>query len=111
MRELSRDSLLPEAFVEFGFSLPGRGPLVTPEQILKLATRADALRYDSVFVTDHIVLPASQARKPVCHPSAPQHREPIPQKEYRLVWGICYRKLTKSAKGLPTASATTRLAI
>jgi probable F420-dependent oxidoreductase len=48
--------------VEFGFSLPGRGPLATPEQILKLATRADALRYASIFVTDHVVLPASMAR-------------------------------------------------
>ena len=48
--------------MEFGFSLPGRGPLATPEQILKLATRADALRYASLFVTDHVVLPASMAR-------------------------------------------------
>ncbi|HYE92686.1 MAG TPA: LLM class flavin-dependent oxidoreductase, partial [Terriglobales bacterium] len=48
--------------MDFGFSLPGRGPLATPEQILKLATRADALRYSSLFVTDHVVLPASQAR-------------------------------------------------
>ena len=48
--------------LEFGFSLPGRGPLATPEQILKLATRADALRYSSVFVTDHVVLPVSAAR-------------------------------------------------
>jgi probable F420-dependent oxidoreductase len=48
--------------MEFGFSLPGRGPLATPEQILKLATRADELRYDSLFVTDHVVLPVSAAR-------------------------------------------------
>jgi probable F420-dependent oxidoreductase len=48
--------------VEFGFSLPGRGPLASPEQILRLATRAEALRYTSVFVTDHVVLPASMAR-------------------------------------------------
>ena len=48
--------------MEFGFSLPGRGPLATPEQILKLATRADTLRYDSIFVTDHVVLPVSAAR-------------------------------------------------
>src|ERR1051325_2345918 len=54
--------VIQEAFVEFGFSLPGRGPLATPEQILKLATRADALRYASVFVTDHVVLPVSAAR-------------------------------------------------
>jgi len=48
--------------VEFGFSLPGRGPLATPDSVLRMATTADALRYDSVFVTDHVVLPASMAR-------------------------------------------------
>src|SRR6267143_5687641 len=48
--------------VEFGFSLPGRGPLATPDSVLRMATTADALRYDSVFVTDHIVRPASMAR-------------------------------------------------
>jgi probable F420-dependent oxidoreductase len=48
--------------VEFGFSLPGRGPLATPDTVLRMATKADALRYDSVFVTDHVVLPASMAR-------------------------------------------------
>ena len=48
--------------MEFGFSLPGRGPLASPDQILRLATRAEALRYASVFVTDHVVLPVSMAR-------------------------------------------------
>jgi probable F420-dependent oxidoreductase len=48
--------------VEFGFSLPGRGPLATPDVVLRMATKADALRYDSIFVTDHVVLPASMAR-------------------------------------------------
>ncbi|MBI2160164.1 MAG: LLM class F420-dependent oxidoreductase [Candidatus Rokubacteria bacterium] len=48
--------------MEFGFALPGRGPLAKPDVALRLATRADALRYDSVFVTDHVVLPASMAR-------------------------------------------------
>jgi len=47
--------------VEFGFALPGRGPLAKPDIVLRLAERADALRYDSVFVTDHVVLPASMA--------------------------------------------------
>ena len=54
--------VIQEAFVEFGFSLPGRGPLASPDQILRLATRADALKYTSVFVTDHVVLPVSMAR-------------------------------------------------
>jgi probable F420-dependent oxidoreductase len=50
------------AAMEFGVSLPGRGPLATPDSILRLATKADALGYDSLFVTDHVVLPASMAR-------------------------------------------------
>ena len=48
--------------MEFGVALPGRGPLAKPDIVLRMATRADALRYDSVFVTDHVVLPASMAR-------------------------------------------------
>ncbi len=48
--------------MEFGFSLPGRGPLATPATLLRMATKADRLRYDSLFVTDHVVLPASSAR-------------------------------------------------
>jgi probable F420-dependent oxidoreductase len=47
--------------VEFGFSLPGRGPLASPDVVLAMAERAEALRYASLFVTDHVVLPASTA--------------------------------------------------
>jgi probable F420-dependent oxidoreductase len=48
--------------VEFGFSLPGRGPLARPDLLLKMALAAESLRYSSLFVTDHVVLPASAAR-------------------------------------------------
>jgi probable F420-dependent oxidoreductase len=48
--------------MEFGFSLPGRGPLAAPDTILKLATKAESLRFSSLFVTDHVVLPGSMAR-------------------------------------------------
>jgi probable F420-dependent oxidoreductase len=47
--------------MEFGISLPGRGPLAVPNVILKMAETAEALRYASVFVTDHVVLPTSTA--------------------------------------------------
>jgi probable F420-dependent oxidoreductase len=50
------------AAMEFGFSLPGRGPLAGAETIQKLATKAESLRFSSLFVTDHVVLPASMAR-------------------------------------------------
>jgi probable F420-dependent oxidoreductase len=48
--------------LEFGFALSGRGPLAAPDTLIKLATTADSLRYSSLFVTDHVVLPASTAR-------------------------------------------------
>jgi alkanesulfonate monooxygenase SsuD/methylene tetrahydromethanopterin reductase-like flavin-dependent oxidoreductase (luciferase family) len=48
--------------VEFGFSLPGRGPLASIDVVLKLAEKADALRFDSLFVTDHIVMPVASAK-------------------------------------------------
>ena len=47
--------------MEFGLSLPGRGPLAHPDLVLKIAAKAEALGYSSLFVTDHIVLPVSTA--------------------------------------------------
>jgi probable F420-dependent oxidoreductase len=47
--------------MEFGISVPGRGPLAVPNVILKMAETAESLRYTSVFVTDHVVLPVSSA--------------------------------------------------
>jgi len=45
--------------MHFGFALPGRGPLATPDSLTKLARKADGLRYSSLFVTDHVVIPTS----------------------------------------------------
>jgi len=67
--------------LEFGFSLPGRGPLATPDLVLKIALRAEALRYASVFVTDHVVLPVSAARS--VYPYAPTGQFPGgPRQDY-----------------------------
>ena len=65
--------------MEFGVSLPGRGPLATPDSILQLATKADALGYDSLFVTDHVVLPASMARSVYPYSSSGQLPAGAPQ--------------------------------
>jgi probable F420-dependent oxidoreductase len=48
--------------VEFGFSLPGRGPLASIDVVLRLAEKADALGFDSLFVTDHIVMPVASGK-------------------------------------------------
>jgi probable F420-dependent oxidoreductase len=61
-RALSTAFIAPEGLVEFGVALPGRGPMASPDQVLKIAAKADALGYASIFVTDHVVLPASMAR-------------------------------------------------
>src|SRR5262245_15767855 len=46
--------------IQFGFSLTGRGPLADRDAITKLAQRADALGFDSVFVTDRMVIPTAR---------------------------------------------------
>ena len=43
--------------VTFGCSLPSRGPMAGPEALRSLAQAAEALGFDSVWVSDHIVLP------------------------------------------------------
>jgi len=43
--------------LRFGFSLQGRGVLAGREAITTLAKRAEALRYDSIWVTDRLVIP------------------------------------------------------
>jgi probable F420-dependent oxidoreductase len=43
----------------FGFSLQGRGRLADREALTTLARRAEALGYDSVFVTDRLLIPAA----------------------------------------------------
>ncbi len=43
--------------VTFGCSLPSRGPMASPEALVSLAQRAEDLGFDSVWVSDHIILP------------------------------------------------------
>lgn len=55
--------------MEFGWSLPSRGPLANRDILLKLAQKAEQLRYSSIFVSDHIVLPTRSASPYPYHPS------------------------------------------
>jgi probable F420-dependent oxidoreductase len=43
--------------MRFGFHLPNFGQQISPEAITKVAQRAEALEFDSVWVSDHIVIP------------------------------------------------------
>ncbi|MCI0546027.1 MAG: LLM class F420-dependent oxidoreductase [Candidatus Rokubacteria bacterium] len=47
----------PRGSAQFGFALSGRGPLARPELLGRLAEHGDRLGYDSLFVTDHVVIP------------------------------------------------------
>jgi len=55
--------------MEFGLSLPGRGPLANPALIGRLVQKAEALRYSSLFVTDHVILPTESRSVYPYHPS------------------------------------------
>jgi probable F420-dependent oxidoreductase len=46
-----------ERTMEFGFSLPSRGPAATMQHLRLLAQDAEALGMDSVWVSDHIIVP------------------------------------------------------
>ena len=41
----------------FGCSIPSRGPMSSPEALRSLAQRAEESGFDSVWVSDHIILP------------------------------------------------------
>ena len=57
--------------MQFGVCLPGRGALAKPDILTKLARRADRLRFASLFVTDHVVIPASYSS---AYPYSPSGR-------------------------------------
>lgn len=43
--------------VKLGFQVLNAGPLATPDRAIETARRAEALGYDSLVVTDHVVIP------------------------------------------------------
>jgi alkanesulfonate monooxygenase SsuD/methylene tetrahydromethanopterin reductase-like flavin-dependent oxidoreductase (luciferase family) len=43
--------------MQFGFNLPISGPLAAPEIVARIAREGEALGYDYLTVTDHLVLP------------------------------------------------------
>ena len=43
--------------MEYGLTMPGRGPLSTPETLVKMAKHAEELGFDSLYLGDHIVVP------------------------------------------------------
>src|SRR5262249_17881133 len=62
------------AAMEFGFSLPGRGPLAGAETILKVAIKAESLVFRSWFARVPVVLPGWVARS--TSPSSTRGRLP-----------------------------------
>jgi Luciferase-like monooxygenase len=45
--------------MDFGFSLPPRGPMATPENITTLAQQGEAMGFGIIAATDHIIFPTS----------------------------------------------------
>jgi probable F420-dependent oxidoreductase len=45
--------------MKYGFILPNRGILGTPENLVTIARRAEEMGYDSLFKGDHIIVPRS----------------------------------------------------
>jgi probable F420-dependent oxidoreductase len=45
--------------MQYGFTIPGRGPLGIPDSMVALAQRGEALGFDSISLGDHILVPKS----------------------------------------------------
>ena len=43
--------------MKYGFTLPGRGPLATPDHLVSIAKRGEELGYHMVLFGYHIVVP------------------------------------------------------
>lgn len=43
--------------MKYSFTLPGRGPMATPENLGIIARHGEALGYEALLVSDHIVVP------------------------------------------------------
>jgi probable F420-dependent oxidoreductase len=43
--------------MDFGFGLPTRGPLSSPEHLVTLAQRGEEMGFDIISVSDHVVIP------------------------------------------------------
>ncbi|MGH7036645.1 MAG: TIGR03619 family F420-dependent LLM class oxidoreductase [Stellaceae bacterium] len=46
--------------MQIGFNLPVSGPMAAPETLLRIAREGEAIGYDYLTLTDHIVLPDTQ---------------------------------------------------
>ena len=49
--------------MHFGYDIPTRGPLATPENISSIAQRGEALGFGTAYVNDHIVVPRDIASR------------------------------------------------
>ena len=49
--------------MEYGFSVPSRGPMATPQDMAALARRGEEMGFDIINVSDHIVIPRGIASR------------------------------------------------
>jgi probable F420-dependent oxidoreductase len=61
--------------MDYGVTLPGAGPLATPDALMAVATLAESVGFTSVWVTDHIAIPEQTASR---YPYREDGRPPWP---------------------------------
>jgi probable F420-dependent oxidoreductase len=49
--------------MQFGFNAPVAGPLAAPEELTRLAVAGEAMGYDSITFSDHVVIPRAIASR------------------------------------------------
>jgi hypothetical protein len=49
--------------MEFGFGVPTRGPIATPESMATLAKQGENLGFGIISVSDHVIIPKALRRR------------------------------------------------
>ena len=66
---------MPAAPLTFGCHLPVFGPIATRGNVLAFARKMEALGYESLWASDHVVLPYTNKSK---YPYNPSGQFPLP---------------------------------
>src|SRR6201990_684261 len=57
------DAIQAEEQMQIGCSAPTSGPLIAPDSLVRIATEAEALGFDYITVSDHVMIPTSIASR------------------------------------------------
>ncbi len=92
--------------MEFGLHLPQIGPLATRDGLLEMARAADAAGIDSLWASDHVIVPRDYASAYPYSPSGKMPIAPPPPSTSNMCANAASFAEARSAAGRTLAAST-----